>query len=194
MNEYGLAKSHAYTVLGAYEVTTSAGAKVKLVHMRNPWHMERYKGPYNDNDAIWTNDAGLKSQVPYAKDNNDGKFFIPVSDFFKAFRATQILSLQPESWIVNYHEVLADDGTSKRFTFTVTTAVPHMYISLDVYDPRMLPSTCDVMYQTTGKVFLYKKDGTRVNYAYASLYLGYASFEVTNLAAGEYYIDASVAW
>ena len=53
-NKVGLAKSHAYTVLGVVEVTDSRGQKTRLVKMRNPWGKETYKGPWCDSCHEWS--------------------------------------------------------------------------------------------------------------------------------------------
>lgn len=50
--------------------------------MRNPWGSEDYKGPFHDEDPQWT-DAWRKEAGSVVA--NDGKFFIPLSDFKIAF-------------------------------------------------------------------------------------------------------------
>ena len=74
----GLVTGHAYTMLGA--ITLSNGQR--LVHMRNPWSKERYTGPYNDADPVWT-PALMKEAGMEKKD--DGKMFMPIKDFKTAF-------------------------------------------------------------------------------------------------------------
>ena len=48
----GLVDNNFYTALGVAEYNGN-----KLVIMRNPLSRERYTGPWNDNDAMWTDDA-----------------------------------------------------------------------------------------------------------------------------------------
>lgn len=51
----GLAKSHAYTILGTYIVHNADGTeKAKLYLIRNPWGNDgKYAGAWNDKDTIW---------------------------------------------------------------------------------------------------------------------------------------------
>lgn len=53
---YGLANMHAYSVLGAKQITDKDGKSRNLIQMRNPWGIDgQYKGNWNDNDSVnWT--------------------------------------------------------------------------------------------------------------------------------------------
>jgi hypothetical protein len=52
---YGLATSHAYMVLGTYEIKSTSGATVaKLLRVRNPWNIDTYSGPWCDSCSDWT--------------------------------------------------------------------------------------------------------------------------------------------
>jgi hypothetical protein len=52
---YGLATSHAYAILGTYEIKSSTGASVaKLIRVRNPWNIDTYSGPWCDSCSDWT--------------------------------------------------------------------------------------------------------------------------------------------
>lgn len=51
---YGLATSHAYTVLDVYTVTLTNGTSVQLVKLRNPWGTDGASGlsfTYRDTDT-----------------------------------------------------------------------------------------------------------------------------------------------
>jgi Calpain family cysteine protease len=51
----GLAMSHAYAILGVFNLTDASGKTVyQLVWIRNPWRVDGYTGPWNDNDPLWT--------------------------------------------------------------------------------------------------------------------------------------------
>lgn len=49
----GVVFGHAYTVLGAYEVTISDGRRFKIVQCRNPWGKTDSKLRWNDFDPVW---------------------------------------------------------------------------------------------------------------------------------------------
>lgn len=53
-NPFGLISGHAYTFLDVAKLKDEAGNVVHvLAKLRNPWNMERYKGPFRDNDDVW---------------------------------------------------------------------------------------------------------------------------------------------
>lgn len=79
-----LITGHAYTMLGAIRLNNG----VKLLHMRNPWGNEHYKGPYHDGDSVWTTQLQMEAKMTK---KNDGAFFIPVADFKKAFSMFSVL-------------------------------------------------------------------------------------------------------
>lgn len=58
--------------------------------MRNPWGMEMYTGPWNDNDYDhWTDD--FKRQAGHSR-KDDGIFYMPAEDFKKAFTIYSIVN------------------------------------------------------------------------------------------------------
>merc|ERR1712176_1749760 len=75
----GIAQSHVYTVLNAFEVQNSNGQTVRLYRIRNPWGVENYTGPFSDMDSTnW--DTSLQNAVGYL-DENDGTFFIDAATY-----------------------------------------------------------------------------------------------------------------
>jgi hypothetical protein len=58
-NNYGLVNSHAYTLLGAYTISNTAGVVTnRLYKIRNPWGVDVYTGNWNDDDTTrWTASA-----------------------------------------------------------------------------------------------------------------------------------------
>lgn len=73
-NEYGIANSHAYSVLSTKELSNGD----RLVKMRNPWGNETYHGRYSDNSFDWT--ADLLDEAGHVI-SNDGVFFMPIEDY-----------------------------------------------------------------------------------------------------------------
>jgi len=80
---------HAYTVLGAVELSNGA----KLIKMRNPWGHELdpydggYSGAWNDNYEGWTSE--LRTEAG-ATEENDGTFFMDYEDYHYAMSETWI--------------------------------------------------------------------------------------------------------
>lgn len=52
--DWGVACSHAYTILHTAEITRADGSKVKILQCRNPWGAEQYNGPWADSWSGWT--------------------------------------------------------------------------------------------------------------------------------------------
>jgi hypothetical protein len=77
---YNLPESHAYTIMGTYQLKDTSGNVVyNLYRVRNPWGQDIYDGPWCDTSSLWT--TAYKAQVPYVDNTNDGAFFIRDSDF-----------------------------------------------------------------------------------------------------------------
>ena len=76
----GLVTQHAYTVLGAIELTKDGQPYEKLVKLRNPWAKEQYSGPWSDNDSRWTENFKEQTNLVSA---NDGIFYMALSDLHK---------------------------------------------------------------------------------------------------------------
>jgi Calpain family cysteine protease len=81
---FGLAASHAYHVIGTYQIKDTNGNVVaRLINVRNPWNIDTYSGPWGDGQPQWT--AAYQAQVPYVNNKNDGSFFIEDKDFLAGF-------------------------------------------------------------------------------------------------------------
>jgi hypothetical protein len=52
----GLSESHAYALLGAFELKNDQTGEVehRLYLLQNPWRFEQYIGPWHDKDPRWT--------------------------------------------------------------------------------------------------------------------------------------------
>lgn len=82
-NTCGIAMSHAYTILAAFEMTES-GTTHKMLMIRNPWGSTQHTGPkWQHGDAAWT--SSLKGQVPLSIDvdtaRDVGIFFMEMDTF-----------------------------------------------------------------------------------------------------------------
>ena len=134
----GLAGGHAYSVMGAYQLTDSSGNVLhKLFRIRNPWGIDSYWGAWNDGDSRWT--AAFKAQVPYAN-ANDGYFFVENTDFVNFFFYFQVNYVR-DTWNTNYYERKNDNGAWNSYTFTLPSAQT-VYIAADFYNPRMYAPGC----------------------------------------------------
>ena len=99
-DDNGIAFSHAYTLLGAYEVdlqtpvtnadgTTSSTQK--LIKMRNPWSREGYVSSWSDDDAKWSNvSASEQTRIGKSSSLYDGVFFMDIAKFRESFKYSSI--------------------------------------------------------------------------------------------------------
>ena len=106
----GVPYNHAFTVLGAKELTDAAGKKIRLVNIRNPWGTEWYSGAYSDKSPLWTDD--LRKQAGSVI-GNDGEFFIPIADYMTDFEETQF-SYNTKNMSRSHFLVLDDANTETR--------------------------------------------------------------------------------
>jgi hypothetical protein len=90
-----------------------------LYHVRNPWAVDYYNGPWSDGSSSWTD--AFKAQVPYADNTNDGAFFIEDTVFVYAFYYYQIGYVHP-TWNHSYYSKTSDTGSTGVYTFTLPSA------------------------------------------------------------------------
>lgn len=84
----GLVDNHAYSLIGAKEITTESGKPIRLCLLRNPWGKKEWTGAWSDNSAQWT--EHIKAQVPNFLAKNDGCFWIQFEDYVDFFYITTI--------------------------------------------------------------------------------------------------------
>ena len=104
--------------------------------MRNPWGVEKYKGPWRDDDTRWT--ADFKKQANLVK-KNDGIFYMPVENFKNAFVQWTVLMYQ--DWKTKHVDF---SGTGKYFrNWSVTSPVSQkLIVALDYQNARQRTPHC----------------------------------------------------
>lgn len=85
-NDCGIAYGHAYSILAAFDMsTTTPAATYNMLMIRNPWGTTGYTGPWHKGDTAWT--SALIGQVPFGinptTSDTDGIFFMTKEDFIK---------------------------------------------------------------------------------------------------------------
>ena len=106
----GIACSHAYTILGAYELKDDNGSPVeKLLKMRNPWGKEKYKGDWSDESTKWETWSTKKvnDAMGDRKVNNEGIFFIDMKSYMDNFSMTSV-NQNTHHWDHDYFLMLDD--------------------------------------------------------------------------------------
>ena len=80
MNDCGIAKSHAFSLIGAFTMTDASGIVHRMLLMRNPWAANFYSDKWGPEDTKWTD--ALVAQIPYSFDprtDKSGLFVAPIT-------------------------------------------------------------------------------------------------------------------
>ena len=133
---FGTMCQHAYTIIGTAEYQGE-----KLVHVRNPWGVEKYTGPWSDGDSKWTQDA--YNQLGHAK-KNDGTFWVPLENFKEMFNYMNVAFYEED-----YHHTVAQGTlaanksiTSVKFEIT-NTETQDVMVGVSYESTRMkMETTC----------------------------------------------------
>ncbi|XP_068085101.1 calpain-9 [Anabrus simplex] len=92
----GLVTNHAYTVTGARRVELPGQAVVKLLRIRNPWGKVEWSGEWGDSDSRWKKVAeSVRKEMEYHPED-DGEFWINVTDFIKVFQYITVACKIPD--------------------------------------------------------------------------------------------------
>ncbi|XP_069799079.1 calpain-1 catalytic subunit-like isoform X2 [Dendropsophus ebraccatus] len=95
VDEDGLVLGHAYSVLGAKEVTLNSG-EVTLIKLRNPWGFTEYNGPWSDKSLEWMSVSDVERKALNLQ-KEDGEFWMLCDDFCSLFSWIVICSTSMES-------------------------------------------------------------------------------------------------
>jgi len=126
----GLVSGHAYTFLGAIQLSNGQ----KLAHVRNPWAVEQYKGPYSDNSKEWT--PALLKEAGH-KFANDGKFFVPFDLYFKYFYYLSVAYTQPYAQVTPFDNV---NMITKQINYKlVVPTAQELFVTTETANPRNYP-------------------------------------------------------
>ncbi|CAG5115737.1 unnamed protein product, partial [Candidula unifasciata] len=90
----GLIEGHAYTIVKVKEVNTTKG-KFLLLHIRNPHGRGEWQGPWSDKSREWNTLSAADKKETHSTDNN-GEFWMSVSDFRKHFDELELCHMKPE--------------------------------------------------------------------------------------------------
>ena len=166
-NSCGIAKSHAYSILSAFEITDN-GTTTKLLLARNPWGTTDYNSDWKDTDAKWTTNA--KSQVPLNVDpttsKSKGIFVIPMSKLINGLCMEDVNVAhyrQSEGYSDDRYDVINTDEAQHVFTVNVPAKSGDVYFSLHGYPPETIPQSCTTYSKT--------ENGVTSNYIMPLVYL-----------------------
>eukprot|EP00288_Rhodomonas_lens_P010583 CAMPEP_0177744362 /NCGR_PEP_ID=MMETSP0484_2-20121128/29704_1 /TAXON_ID=354590 /ORGANISM="Rhodomonas lens, Strain RHODO" /LENGTH=905 /DNA_ID=CAMNT_0019258857 /DNA_START=25 /DNA_END=2743 /DNA_ORIENTATION=+ len=94
IGDCGLYAGHAYSINSVKQTSTGE----ILVCLRNPWGRLEWNGAWSDKDTRnWT--PALKTEMNFT-DEDDGTFFMSISDFMKRFTTLTYVDLVPKTFFV----------------------------------------------------------------------------------------------
>jgi len=94
-DQHGIASSHAYTVLQAWEE-----GSLRLLKIKNPWAEEEWDQAWSDGSEKWTPEMMKKLDHKFG---NDGVFWMSYEDFLKHFPAIYRCKLFGPEWTITQH-------------------------------------------------------------------------------------------
>lgn len=131
---------HAYSVLGAYNFTTSSGEYIKLIKVFNPWSKEVWDAnPWGDNSVKWTPE--IKKILNHTS-KNDGIVYNTPEDYLYNFHSTSWAEVHL-NYEVSYVDVpLNPKILNKEIIYNISFNVKNankqpIYISVDEPDSRL---------------------------------------------------------
>lgn len=129
----GLITGHLYSLLGAHQFANGE----KLVHVRNPWGVEKYNGQWADNSDKWTDE--MKAEIDFVA-ADDGAFWVSLDTFYRQFDSVTIARTDANLRVTTFTQA---GKTGQQFFYNVNNPVAQDVIfGLDQGAPRMQRSDC----------------------------------------------------
>lgn len=131
----GLVDNHAYTLIGAKEITLDDLSTERLLQVRNPYGMKEWEGDWSDHSNKWT--VRTRYQVK-GSIKEDGVFFICLKDFLKFFARTTIcyyFENRYDNFTQDQHEL--DQWAATKFTLERDNPNP-LVVSIDQISERLM--------------------------------------------------------
>ena len=127
--EVGLYASHAFTVLGVYEIKGE-----RVMRLRNPYGECQFNGDWSDISSKWTED--LKQKYNFYK-KEEGDFFIGYDDFIKYFMTMSFAKIHPQ-WSSSKLKIKKSEATRcQLIKVTIPQDDTLVYFQLYSKNPRI---------------------------------------------------------
>ena len=163
VSKIGLAGSHAYSLLGVYELArTKQGhvlinyrdrhkipddKKERVVKLRNPWARGEWKGAWNDKYSEWTPSLREALQI---EDKEDGIFCMDYSNFCKYFSDVQVCYYHDA---YKYSAIKVQSARDKKVYLKFELLQPgEYYFSLNQKNKRFFPKSSSYKYSPLSQI------------------------------------------
>lgn len=202
VEKIGIAGSHAYSLLGVFEIENIGGkyrllgpnddrkgkSIERLVKLRNPWGRGEWNGDWGDKSPLWT--LELQAALNF-NNSDDGIFFISFNDFCQYYSDCQICYYHDD---YKYSAMHLESDVNETIYLQFKLKLDGVYyLSVNQRSKRMFPKNNGYKYSEV--MFLAGRlDGTDLTYVGGGMVADKENFIEVNLKAGEYVTMIKTCW
>ena len=131
LKDVGLIGYHAYGLIKVVEITDRMGDQVQLFQLRNPWGDFEWNGDWGDDSEEWTPES---KKIAGWSDENDGTFFMCITDLRKYFSRVQICRVNDQvgkKYMYSSFKARHKLGSFAMIRFVVNAPGGHHYLSIN---------------------------------------------------------------
>ncbi len=203
IEKIGIAGSHAYSLLEAYELEKigddykvlqdgeeSIGRNVeRLVKLRNPWGKGEWKGDWADNSPKWT--PNLKKELRFIS-QDDGVFYMTYNDFVKYYSDCQICYYH-DDYKYSAISVQSDFSSRTGLRFNITKKGLY-YLSLNQTNRRFFPKKKKYKYSNCNMVLIKIKDNGDPQFIEGAMKADKENWIAQEIQEGFYMVLVQTPW
>lgn len=129
--DWGILENYAYTIINVRQVND-----YKLIHIRNPWGIKQWQGPWSDSAREWElkENQGVVDALGYVI-RDDGTFWMAYADFVKQFNKLYVTRIFPQHY--DFHTIKEGwDGPTCGGPPTCSTWCANPQYRLAVEEPK----------------------------------------------------------
>lgn len=205
ISKIGIAGSHAYSVLGVFELVSSGGRykllkyvdrnqyqssqKTRIVQIRNPWGKGEWKGDWSDNSPKWNPE--LKQELG-VKPQDDGIFFMDFDNFCKYYSDVQVCYYHDNH---KYSAIKITSQPNDRIYLAFTVTSPGLYyFSINQKNRRFFPKDKNYNYSPLSMIIGTINQSNQVAYVGSSMKQDKENWIEFQAQSGNYYVYINTPW
>ena len=200
----GIAGNHAYSLLGAYEITRQGGRlravkpkrgekknrnNTRIVKIRNPWGTGEWKGSWRDNDSRWTPELRKDLEM---ENKDDGIFCMEFRDFLKYYADYQICYYE-DNYEISSNKYNGTDGKPTVIEFDIGRGGFH-YFSINQNNRRFYPQRKRYTYSELTLIVAQKAPNGKLKYIGLQTKKDKSMWFKANCAPGAYVAIVITPW
>ena len=212
VSKIGIAGSHAYSLLGIYEMVFYKGKYIiipfdkrkqfiqmndkgiiieRIFKLRNPWGRGEWKGDWSDNDKRWNNQL---KQIMNHSIEEDGTFYIGYKSFIKYFSDIQVCKYH-DNFKYSSQTFKTEQREDVFLTFDVNKKGKY-YFSINQKNKRFFAEVTGYSYSTISLLIFFKsKYNNKLKYIGSKINLDKEIWiSSTKESIGQYFIYIKTNW